>query len=343
MWVSDMEFYILDSDGTKVDILQNVSSIQWHTAYYTTGTFEIHCKATESNLAYLRDGYRIWNTDTNEIGFVRYTYPSIDMEGHDELEIHGYLDNLDLRINPTMSSVKNVETDLYALVEKNKRDLDITCAAVKGLTATVDHDTTWESLRDSFQAICQEVGYGYRMLKNGNTLNQIELYERGLNENVKFSDKIGNIQAQSFLRDTSDYYNYAYVAGAGKSDERYVIEIDMRKNGEPRRELYVDAKNVQRTYTDANGKQQTYTDDQYHQVVYNYGYSKLMEHRAKSEFECTVNSNDSLYTYRKDYFVGDIVPTESVKYGINTKMRITGANLVIEDSTKVNLVLEEIE
>ena len=338
-----MEFYILDKKGTKMDILQNVSSIQWKPEYSTTGTFEIHCKATESNLTYMKDGYRIWKTDTNELGFIRYTYPSIDAEGHDTLEVHGYLDNLDQRINPTTSSVKNVETDLYALVEKNKRDLDITCADAKGLTATVDHDTTWESLRESFQAICQEVGYGYRMVKNGAILNQIELYERGLNTSVKFSDKIGNIQAQSFLLDTSDYYNYAYVAGAGVSDERYVIEIDLRKNNEPRREMYVDAKNVQRTYTDSNGKQQTYTDDQYHQVVYNYGYSKLMEHRAKKRFECTVNSSSSLYTYGEDYFLGDIVPTESIKYGINTKMRITGINLVIEDSTKVNLVLEEVE
>lgn len=336
-----MDFIILDSTGEKMDILQNVSSIQWKTEYYTTGSFEIHCKATDSNLTYLRDGYRLWNTETDELGFIRYAYPSIDTEGRDELEVHGYFDNLDQRINPTTSSIKNVETDLYALVNKNKRGLDITCANAKGLTATVDHDTTWETLRSSFQAICQEVGYGYRMLKNGTTLNQIEIYERGLNDGVKFSDKIGNIIAQSYLEDTSEYCNYAYVAGAGKSDERYVIEIDLRKNDEPRRELYVDAKNIQRTYTDDNGTQQTYTDDEYYQVVYNYGYGKLMEHRRKSQFECTINSSDSLYTYRKDYFVGDIVPTESVKYGINTNMRITGANLIIEDNTKVDLVLEE--
>lgn len=336
-----MDFIIYDKNGDKVNILQNVSSIQWKTSYFTTGSFQINCKATADNLAYLQDGYRLLNTETNEIGFIRYAYKSIDEEGRDTLEIHGYLDNLDQRINPNTNLVTNVEAGLYKLVTENKRDLDITIASEKGLTATVEHETTWATLKASFQAMCQEVGYGYRMVKDGDTLNVIEIYERGVNKNVKFSDKIGNITSESLTQDLSTYCNYAYVAAAGKSSERYVIEIDLRKNGEDRRELYVDARSIQWTYTDDNGVQQTYTDAQYNQIVYNYGYEKLMEHKAINKFECQINSSDSLYTYRKDYFVGDVVQVESVKYGINMMMRITAAELVIEDDRKVNLTLEE--
>lgn len=111
-----MDFIIYDKSGNKVNILQNVSSIQWKTSYFTTGSFQINCKATKDNLAYLQDGYRLLNTETNEIGFIRYAYKSIDEEGRDTLEIHGYLDNLDQRINPNTNMVTNVETGLYELV-----------------------------------------------------------------------------------------------------------------------------------------------------------------------------------------------------------------------------------
>ena len=328
-----------------MDILQNVSSIQWKRRYFTTGEFEIHCRATETNLKYLRDPYRIVNNETQEIGFIRYTYPSISDDGQDEMEVRGYMDNLDHRVNTKTRHITNVETGLYNLVNANIRYLPIAIAPTKGLSATVDHDTTWQELRTTFQELCMEVGYGYRILKNGSTMNQIEIYERGINENVKFSDKIGNIIAQAYLLDTADWKNYAYVAAEGESSQRFVIEIDQRKYsyGERRRELYVDARQIQRKYTDESGQEREYTEEEYRNVVRDYGLQKLKEHNRQILFECDINANDTLYTYKKDYFLGDVIRTVSEKYGLNTLMRITGVDEILEDDTRVNLILEQYE
>lgn len=335
-----MEYVIYNQEGKKEDILQNTTSIQWMPRYNETGTFEIHAKPTESNKKYLVIGNRIVNQSTEEIGFIKEVNQTQDDDGQEEIEVRGEMDNLDQRINIKLFKISTIAMSLMQLVLNNQRGLEIQMGDMPTINDKYDppKETTWDELRTTFQDVCQENGIGYRMMRRNKILNVLEIYKKEINEKVKFSDDLGNIIAQSYLTSVEDFKNYAYVCGEGEGAERVVVEIDLT-NGGPRYELYVDARNVSKTYTDANGDEQTYTDEEYKNVLTNYGLSKLSEHQMTNEFEVEIKESDTLFTLNKDYFMGDVIKTESKKYGMLKYFRISGINYIQENDSKVELVL----
>lgn len=339
-----MEYVIYNEEGKKVDILQNTTSIQWMPRYNETGTFEIHTKPTESNKEYLVIGNRIVNQSTEEIGFIKEVNQTQDNDGQEEIEVRGEMDNLDQRINIKLFKISTIAMSLMQLVINNIRGLEIQMGDMPLINDKYDppKETTWDELRTTYHEVCQEKGIGYRMMRRNKVLNVLEIYKKGINEKVKFSDDLGNIIAQSYLNSVEDFKNYAYVCGEGEGAERVVVEIDMT-NGGPRYELYVDARNVSKTYTDANGDEQTYTYEEYQNVLRNYGLSKLLEYQETNEFEVEIKESDTLFTLNKDYFMGDVIKTESKKYGLLKYFRISGVIYIQESDSKVELVLTDYE
>jgi hypothetical protein len=63
---------------------------------------------------------------------------------------------------------------------------------------------------------------------------------------VVFCSENGNISKPSYARDSTGYANYAIVGGEGDGAARVIVEVD-QTGGEPRRELWVDAKDQQNT------------------------------------------------------------------------------------------------
>lgn len=339
-----MEYIIYDKSGKKIDILQNTTSIQWMPRYNETGTFEIHAQPTEFNKNYLIKENRIVKQDTKEIGFIKEVTKGINDDGEEEIEIKGYMDNLDRRINNKLFKISNVSDSLKKLVLNNQRGLEVNIGTFESLPDSYSpaKETTWDELRTTFQEVGQEKGIGYRMIKRDKTLNVLELYKRGINEKVKFSDDLGNIVSQNYLQSIADYKNYAYVCGEGEGTNRVVVEIDLTGGGE-RYELYVDAKSISKTYTDESGNQQTYTDAEYKSILKDYGLSKLSEHQMTNEFEVEINQSDTLFVLNKDYFIGDVIKTDSKKYGLLKYFRISGVNYIQEEGSKVELVLTDYE
>lgn len=339
-----MEYVIYDHTGKKVDVLQNTTSIQWMPRYNNTGTFEIHAKPTVFNKKYLIEENRIVNQVTEEVGFIKEVDKSIDDEKQEDIVIRGVMDNLDRRINTKLFKISNVSNSLKQLVLNNQRGLEVNIGTFEALPDAYSpaKETTWDDLRTTYQEVCQQKGIGYRMMRRNKVLNTLELYKKGINPKVKFSDALGNIVSQSYLRSVDEFKNYAYVCGEGEGAERTVVEIDLT-NGGPRYEVYIDARNVSKKYTDANGDEQTYTDEQYRNILREYGLDKLLEYQKADEFEAEINQSDSLFVLNKDYFLGDVVKTESTKYSLLKYFRISGINYIQEDESKVELVLSTYE
>lgn len=319
-----MEITIHNKQGHKLDILQNYTSIRWIRKYASTGQFEIHASPTDSNVKNLIKNNRLVNKQTKEIGFIKYVHTSKTNGKAEELEIRGYFDNLDDRINSkTHHFGANTENDVYTMISDNKRNLDISFEPKESLLkSNIDMESTWMSLRETIQKVCTLTGFGYRMraVIDGNSiiLNCFSMYD-GQIRNVKFSDKLSNITFQEKELDDSDYKNFAYVCATGQDDSRTIVEVDL-SNGSDRYELYVDSRNTSKTYRDDDGTEHTYTDSEYQNILKNEGVESLSEHQSINIFSCEVDPNDSLFQFRKDYDLGDIVYVESVKYGINNEL-----------------------
>lgn len=60
-----------------------------------------------------------------------------------------------------------------------------------------------------------------------------------------FSASFSSVGEFQFLSDSGDHRNFAYIAGEGEGDDRVEVTLDLRTDpDEPRRELYVDARDL---------------------------------------------------------------------------------------------------
>lgn len=331
-----MELMIYDANGNKLDILQNYSSIQWTRKYSSTGQFEIHASPTKNNIANLKQGNRLVNQVTKEIGFISAIY--LSENNGEEMEIRGYLNNLDQRINTSTHHFGvNTEKDVNQMITDNLRGLDIRFEEKELLTYQgLDIESTWDTLQDTIDKVCEQTGFGYRMRVTIGTsilLNCFSMYN-GVIKNVKFSDKLSNITFQEREFDYSDYKNFAYVCAEGQDEERTVVEVDLTNGGE-RYELYVDSRNTSKTYRDDDGTEHTYTDEEYTDLLIDEGLESLSEHMSVDSFNCGIDTEDSLFQYGVDYDLGDIIHVDSVKYGINDELyRISEICEIDENGTE---------
>ena len=340
-----MQYYIYDEKGTKLDLLQNATSIQWKPRYYESGQAEIHARPTTFNLKYLKKGNRIVCKERNEILFISYVMKD---DANDDIEVRGYMDNLDDRINISTVTITNVEKGLLNAVIANKRGLDINIDSLKGLSGTITDgsESTWKTLREMFETYCSQVGYGWKETVKNGKLNVLEIYSGERKNKVRFTDRFGNVIAQKLTDNLTSYKNYAYVLGEEKDGVRTMVTIDKRKEGEPLYEMYIDARDVQTTYTDSNGNEKEHTQEEIRQILLQRGEEQLSEARKDaSTYEFTLKENDKLIELGKDYDLGDIICVLSNAYSLYVEARLVGLNFIEEgeQETEISMELEIIK
>ena len=108
-----------------------------------------------------------------------------------------------------------------------------------------------------------------------------------------------------------------FISDSAGDRRRYVVGT---ASGLGRRELYVDARDIQSEYYDDNGEQQTVPDDEYNEQLKERGTEKLLDYKFDRQFEAELESVQS-FIYGQDFFMGDIVQVET-EYGIASRMRI---------------------
>lgn len=113
---------------------------------------------------------------------------------------------------------------------------------------------------------------------------------------------------------------------------RVIVEVDLRSSAdEERRELYVDARDLQSTYQDDAGDEHTYTADQYKALLRQRGLEKLAEYQKIETVNGDVDPNANL-TYGVNFDLGDLCTYRYADVGIETTKRITEIQEVYEGS-----------
>lgn len=153
---------------------------------------------------------------------------------------------------------------------------------------------------------------------------------------VIFSMELNNVENTSYIKDHMDYRNVAYVAGEGQgvteddSDEgRVVIEVgDSSLTGRERKELYVDARDLQKKRDDGS----YISDAVYNKMLTKRGNEKLQEYRTYETYEGTVISNEDTYVYGRDFKEGDRVTLRDEELGLDYDTVITEVKITRDRS-----------
>ncbi len=140
-----------------------------------------------------------------------------------------------------------------------------------------------------------------------------------------FSDHFRNIKNAQYDRDASDCRNFAYVAGEGEGAERKVVEVDVRQgSGEERRELWVDARDLQQHSDTVN-----YTDAQYRDLLFQRGLEKLSDYAAVEKVDSDIDPAANL-AYGTDFDLGDLCTYRYSDVDMECSKRITEIQEVLE-------------
>ena len=103
-----------------------------------------------------------------------------------------------------------------------------------------------------------------------------------------------NIRNVVYNRNSSSYKNFAYVAGAGEGSDRIIITVDARLPGEERKEIWVDARDLQQKDEDGN----EIPLETYKQQLDQRGREKLAEYRMVETINSGVDYQANL-VYKK--------------------------------------------
>lgn len=202
-------------------------------------------------------------------------------------------------------------------------------APARNFQATFQAQVSLKNLLTVVQAMARAGSLGFRVYADPTEqclvfevyqgIDRTEAQEE--NARVIFSDAYHNIDKPHYQENEAQYKNYAIVCGEGEGINRTIVEVD-RTNGEDRRELLVDARDLSR------GNQ---TEEQYSAVLIQRGNEKLDEHGRIQSFEAGIKSS-SQFRYIEDWNLGDIVTGKQTAWGVAMEQRVTEIEEVYENN-----------
>ncbi len=163
-----------------------------------------------------------------------------------------------------------------------------------------------------------DIGY-YEQAESAETPNATLQFSAGrdVSQLVEFSSNYDNFQQEEFERSVRGVKNVAYVFGEGEGSERLMEVVDQSAPGEQKRELYVDARDLQRKQDDV-----LIPESEYRQMLRQRGCQKLSDTQAVFALKGEINVSNQLFRLGLDYRLGDLVTVRSIKHKVIKKIRL---------------------
>lgn len=339
-----MDLYIFNSDIEQLGVIDGFSSLRWRRKYFEPGEFELHCPAYKevkgqlvNSLPLFQPENIIHRLDRKEAGIIEgVTVETPEGSTTEEITVTGRMGSsmLDRRaVTPTINFSGAVETAMRKAVSDNAISVrplpHLTLGTASGYMVSCSFQLTGKNVLKACAALSKSSTLGFRArLDVPNRAWAFEVYkgtDRSLEQKtvprVIFSDEYSNIKGPKYETDTTGFKNFAYVAGEGEGSSRTIIEVD-QTNGKSRRELWVDARDLQKG---------DLSDLDYTAQLQQRGLEKLAEARKSEAFSADAINTDN-YSYLADWNLGDIVSFE--KWGVQINKRITEIEEVYENNTE---------
>ena len=340
-----------------IGIVDEFSSIIWHTCYNSSGDFEIYAPLNDNNDTLLKIGNFVTRSDRkdpvtgdvipqNDIGVIESVVKSFDTLNGYMITATGRMADclLDRRIivkfdangkpNPTRIgleeySTKNVQQAISSILgtqipETGARRLPLIrhFESLSKSNAVFDSErqVTYDNLLEYIQATLQEFNLG---LCAQLYQDYIRIYQYvGRQTEHVFSTEYDNLISCFYTVNEQGLKTTALVGGEGEGIDRAVKWVNDELESYERRELFVDDTTLTKKYTDDNGTEKTYTDEEFQNVLKERGSLELSKSQITTTIEGQINVTTSGIKFRQDYYLGDMVIIEDKKIGIRASVRI---------------------
>lgn len=334
-----MDLYLLDSEFNLISSpIDNYQSLIWHRKFYNNGRFTLYLSGKYftqiKNATYISKGL---DGDVGIIQRFSYTDRTAGILLVSGVLLEGAL--YDRVINETEQLRGELETKVKAVVTKysmtDDRAIDnLIMGDTLGYTDRIDTQITGANLSEWLYEVLKPYNTSYSITydfeENKAVFNLFRGLDRTQEQTVNswaiFSKNYENLLKLEYEEDDSNYKNYAYVAGEATESGRTVEEVDLRAEGEPRYELFVDARDLQ-----SEDGEETLSEVDYRKILRSRGLEKLSKYNKAQYLDAEIDDNSNL-KYKQDYDLGDKCNIEISDIGLSWTAIISEVQEVYEGS-----------
>ncbi|KRM79468.1 hypothetical protein FC84_GL001648 [Lapidilactobacillus dextrinicus DSM 20335] len=188
-------------------------------------------------------------------------------------------------------------------------------------TDTIQYQNSYGTVSEELTTLCTsyDFGIGERATSLGSPGNTLTIFKgKDVSDVVEFSDDYENLTKAGYQNNNYDESTTAIVLGEGEDNARKKVVVGDNQAGLNRKELYVDARDLQKTSNDI-----TLTDAEYNAALVNRGNSKLAERKRILTLTGEVPVSSKLFKLGEDYNLGDTVTVRSELYNLKKQSTIT--------------------
>lgn len=346
-----MNIYIMDPETLdRLAILNTYKARNWNRVWGEDGDFKIWAPITEENEEFLVEENLIWPDDQLLVGVIEYIHKYTDEQsGLPLMEVSGrfaassYLSrriiwgNALLKDTPANVIHTLVKGNAIACSEANRKLgpsvwASMTIASSVPVQSQITYCNSYGNLWEEVKGISLEYGLNveFRYYNNGTLITIFGVISAGYNRtsSVNLSTDLGFLTDSDYLWDVTDYCNAALIAGEGEGADRTTAVIIPSATLRARRELYVDARDLQKN---SASSETPMSDSEYAAALLQRGRKKLLDHRTYESYECSLQlTGEEGYVFGRDYALGDIVTLTDNVLKVQVQARVK-EHLVSED------------
>ena len=337
-------FKVDDNTFENIGEINKYSSLIWPDKFNGNARFELWAPITEENSEYFKKGNILWCGGDNA-AVVEIVKSAIDDKGTKTFNVKGR--TLEMLLTTRIiwgtynASNKYVSTAMYEIVKQNcinptnasRKIPYLECAEDKQIGGKMSIQKTGGEVYDILTTIASSKDVGFNVLfrpKEKKLIFEVvdgvdRTIEQSEVDPVEFSTDLEDILSSSYYTNNQDEKNVAFVQGEGAGASRTSqISGNNALEGFNRRELYVDARDLQSETVNEDGTTTLLTQDEYMAALKNRGDDKLSECEVTETFEAQIRVfGDIQYEFGKDYQKGDKVTIRDEQLNIVVSARIT--------------------
>jgi len=335
-----MELLLLDKNFKICGLVDDYSSLIWNRKYYECGNFAL--EPNINNLKQFKTAKYLYCKEFTETAIIETFNKKDTIIGTQASYTGRFLESiLEQRvINKTQKYVNQTTEDIirslintFAIKSGERAIPNLVLGERKGLGTIKTIQITGDNLLSKIYELCIEDELSISLKYDFNSNKIIFEVWQGLDrrdiqeENTWaiFSKNFENILEDEYSIDNTKYCNFAYVAGQGEGENRVIVEVNRVKEGEERKELYVDARDLQ--------KDEETTDAEYLEILKQRGIEKLNECNKVETTNFDINTLSNL-EYKKDFNLGDKVIYVNDELDFNIENRIVEITESYENGNK---------
>lgn len=334
MLLKDIEIHVYELNNNTFDALGQINqftSLIWPDKFNGYTTFELNMPLTDENKTLIKKGNIIWCGGDNA-AMIEIILSDTDDDGQKTYKVKGRTLEMLLTTRIIWGTYvcqgKHSSTAMYEIVDtqcinptqENRKIPFLECAEDEQLGRLISFQKTGGEVYDSLLNVATEAELGFSVLFRPREKKLIFKVIEGVDRTaalrsgegsplVVFSTDLEDILSSSYYTNDQDLKSVAYVVGEGEGTERKtIISGDNASPGFLRREIYVDARDLQSEISHEDGTITIINEDDYRDMLNDRGKEKLAKHVVTESFEAKMRVvGDVQYQYNVDYFKGDKV------------------------------------